>query len=79
MMGYPCLWRADVFFAGCERPSGSLVLQLAEEQCISLLAAGEARPFRLRGSPFRQWVSVPPAQSGRWMVLLDEAYGFVGG
>lgn len=79
MMGYPCLWRAGEFFAGYERASGSLVVKLAEERCIALLEAGEARPFRPRGTPFRQWVVAPPEQLGRWAALLDEAYGFAGG
>jgi hypothetical protein len=79
MMGYPCLWRNGAFFAGFEPGTGCLVVKLAEERCEVLLAAGEARPFRPQGRPFREWVLIPPAAGERWEALLDEAYAFAAG
>ena len=79
MMGYPCLWRSGAFFAGFETSTGCLVVKLPEDRCEALLAGGVARPFRPRGTPFREWVLIPSDDGERWGALLDQAYAFAGG
>jgi hypothetical protein len=57
-----------------------LVVKLPTQRVTSLIEAGDARPFDAgKGTPMREWASVPVADPDRWPELVAEAYAFVKG
>ena len=76
MMGLPCLRWNGAFFASCDRPTGDLLVKLAETRVDELVATGRAHAFAPAGRRFREWAAIPEQRSRTWKRLLDEALQF---
>jgi hypothetical protein len=76
MMGYPCLRLAGKFLASYDDKLGGLVVKLARERVLELVADGTGKPFAPAGKVFREWVSIPTVDRALWQALLAEAVDF---
>lgn len=76
MMGFPCVRRADRFFASFDVRADALVLKLPHERVRELIAEGSGEPFAPNGRVFREWVTVPEPDPDMWEHLLTEARDF---
>ena len=79
MMGFPCVRRAGQFFGSFDHRTGALVVKLPRDRVAELVASGEGDPFAPAGRTFREWVSIPEPDPGRWRAVLAEALAFAGG
>jgi hypothetical protein len=77
MFGMPCLKReSGKVVAGFWKDGGITVKLTDEAQREAAHALPGATPFDPgMGRPMREWVHVPPAQSGEWERLVDQAIG----
>ena len=69
MMGYPSLKRNGKLFACFSAADDAMVFKLADPAAhAEALALEGAHLFDPggRGSPFKEWVAVPPAHADRW-------------
>ena len=75
-MGGRCVRVAGEFLALVDVKGSGLVVKLPRERVDQLIAEGVGRPFAPAGKVFREWVSVPEADSRQWDSLLREGIGF---
>ena len=75
-MGGRCVRVAGEFLALVDFKGSGLVVKLPRERVDQLIAEGVGRPFAPAGKVFREWVSVPEADSRQWDALLREGIGF---
>jgi hypothetical protein len=55
-----------------------LVVKLPADGVAELSASGVGRPFDAgKGTPMREWITVPAKAGGRWPTLVEEARAFV--
>lgn len=78
IMGGRCLRVNGQFLALAGYKDAGMVVKLPRERVASLIAADEGRPFAPAGRVFREWVSIPIVDAGRWLALLKEGVAFVG-
>jgi hypothetical protein len=76
MMGYPCVRRAERFFASFDTKSEALVVKLPRERVGELVDDGVGEPFAPNGRVFREWVTIPEPDRKTWEQLLAEARDF---
>ena len=75
-MGGRCVRVAGEFLALVDFKGSGLVVKLPRERVDQLIAEGVGRRFAPAGKVFREWVSVPEADSRQWDALLREGIGF---
>jgi hypothetical protein len=57
---------------------GRLVVKLPKPRVDALVAAGEGERFDAgKGRPMKEWLSLDPASSQKWLALAREALTFV--
>ncbi|WP_100813295.1 hypothetical protein [Microbacterium lacus] len=67
--------RGKIFaFVGLD---GDIMIKVPAPRTAELIEAGDAERVVMRGSPMREWVTVPASRSERWGQLMEEAYVFV--
>jgi hypothetical protein len=76
MMGYPCVRRAERYFASFDTNSEALVVKLPRERVGELVDDGIGEPFAPNGRVFREWVTIPEPDADVWERLLAEARDF---
>jgi hypothetical protein len=78
MMGFPSLKRNGKLVACFAAAEDAMVFRLGDPDVhAEALALDGAHLFDPggRGSPFKEWVLVPPALSARWPELAEKALG----
>lgn len=76
-MGGRCARVAGEFLALVDFKGSGLVVKLPRERVAELITEGVGHPFAPAGKVFREWVSIPDANEGRWQALLREGIAFV--
>ena len=79
MMGFPCLRRSGTFVACSHRKTGALIVKLSAERVAVHVASGAGEPFAPAKRVFKEWLSVPVAQSSTWEERLAEAWQLAAG
>jgi hypothetical protein len=78
IMGSRCLRVGTEFLAMVDYKGSGLIVKLPRSRVAELIEAGVGRPFAPAGKVFREWVSIPEVDSGRWLDLMREGVAFVG-
>lgn len=68
-----CLRVRGEFVALVDYKDAGLVVKLSRGRVDELIAGGEGLPFGPAGKVFREWISLPEADRGRWLAVLREA------
>jgi hypothetical protein len=77
IMGGRCARVAGEFLALVDFKGSGLVVKLPKDRVDALVEQGAGQPFAPAGKVFREWVSVPARDRGRWRSLLREGMAFV--
>ena len=77
IMGGRCVRVAGEFLALVDYKGSGLVVKLPRERVDQLIADGIGSQFAPAGKVFREWVSIPEADSRQWAALLREGIAFV--
>ena len=57
---------------------GELVVKVPRQRVAELIRQGTGRPFDSgKGTPMKEWVSLPESAGETWVELAEEAYTFV--
>lgn len=67
-----CLRVGEEFLALVDYKGAGLVVKLSRARVQEIVARGEGRPFAPAGRVFREWVSFPVVDRGRWLAALRE-------
>lgn len=78
IMNSRCLRVGKDFLALVDYKGSGLVVKLPAARVAELVGAGVGRPFGPAGKVFKEWLSVPAPDRGRWRDLLREGIAFVG-
>ena len=78
IMNGRCLRVGKEFLALVDFKETGLVVKLPRARVDALIEEGVGRAFAPAGKVFREWVSIPEPDRGRWAALLDEGVDFVG-
>ncbi|MEO8179898.1 MAG: hypothetical protein ABI895_13780 [Deltaproteobacteria bacterium] len=77
IMNGRCLRVGKEFLALVDYKGSGLVVKLPKARVAELIESGVGQAFAPAGRIFREWVSVPKPDRGRWLGLLREGIAFV--
>jgi len=77
IMGGRCARVRGEFLGLVDFKGGGLVVKLPRARVQQLVDEGVGQPFAPAGKVFKEWVSIPVRDPGRWRALLREGLAFV--